>query len=191
MTQSADELVTEFCALWSNPDPEQILSYFTEDAVYHNIPMPPAEGRSAIKEFLGLMLDGFAGIDFTVHRQFSQGDVVMNERTDVMRRTDGGAPGTTRDGRLRGARRPDRRVAGLLRHGDGYGRIRLELGGRSTTIFSLRHGVHFVARISGAGAATFLAGPFVGGSRFACVIALQPDVVTVELRTLQRRERLR
>jgi limonene-1,2-epoxide hydrolase len=90
MTQSADELVTEFCALWSNPDPEKILSYFTEDGVYHNIPMTPAQGRSAIKEFLGLMLDGFAGIDFTVHRQFSQGNVVMNERTDVMRRTDGG-----------------------------------------------------------------------------------------------------
>ena len=53
--------------------------------------MPPAEGRAAIKEFLGVMLDGFDGIDFTVHRQFSQGDVVMNERTDVMRRTDGGA----------------------------------------------------------------------------------------------------
>lgn len=90
MTQSADELVTEFCALWSNPNPDEILSYFTEDGIYHNIPMPPAVGRANIKVFLGAMLDGFAGIDFTVHRQFSQGNVVMNERTDVMRRTDGG-----------------------------------------------------------------------------------------------------
>jgi limonene-1,2-epoxide hydrolase len=90
MKQSADELVTEFCAMWSDPDPERILSYFTEDSVYQNIPMPPARGRCAIEEFLGLVLDGLAGIDFTVHRQFSQGDVVMNERTDVMRRNDGG-----------------------------------------------------------------------------------------------------
>lgn len=90
MTQSADELVTEFCALWSQPDPERILSYFTEDAVYHNIPMPAAEGRHAIRELLTTMFDGFDGIDFTVHRQFGQGDVVMNERTDVMRRSNGG-----------------------------------------------------------------------------------------------------
>jgi limonene-1,2-epoxide hydrolase len=90
MTQSAGDLVTEFCALWAKPDPEKILGYFTEDAVYHNIPMPPAEGRAAIKDFLGVMLDGFEGIDFRIHRQFSQGDVVMNERTDVMHRTDGG-----------------------------------------------------------------------------------------------------
>lgn len=90
MTRSADDVVTEFCKLWANPDPEQILSQFTDDAVYHNIPMPPAEGKEAIKGFLAIMLDGFDGIDFQVHRQLSRGDVVMNERTDVMRRTDGG-----------------------------------------------------------------------------------------------------
>lgn len=89
MTTDPETVVTEFCALWSNPDPDEILSHFTDDGVYHNIPMPPAEGRAAIKEFLGAMLDGFDGIDFMVHRQFSQGNVVMNERTDVMRRTDG------------------------------------------------------------------------------------------------------
>jgi limonene-1,2-epoxide hydrolase len=85
-----DDVVTEFCKLWSNPDADEILSQFTDDAVYHNIPMPAAEGKEAIKAFLAVMLDGFDGIDFQVHRQFSQGNVVMNERTDVMRRTDGG-----------------------------------------------------------------------------------------------------
>ena len=89
MTQTADDVVTEFCKLWANPDPEQLASYFTDDAVYHNIPMPPAEGREAIKEFIAGFLAAFDGIDFKVHRQLSQGDVVMNERTDVMRRKDG------------------------------------------------------------------------------------------------------
>jgi limonene-1,2-epoxide hydrolase len=90
MTRSASDVVTDFCKLWANPSPDQILSQFTDDAVYHNIPMPPAEGKEAIEGFLALMLDGFDGIDFQIHRQLSQGDVVMNERTDVMRRTDGG-----------------------------------------------------------------------------------------------------
>jgi limonene-1,2-epoxide hydrolase len=90
MTRSASDVVTDFCKLWADPNPDQILSQFTDDAVYHNIPMPPAEGKEAIEGFLALMLDGFDGIDFQIHRQLSQGDVVMNERTDVMRRTDGG-----------------------------------------------------------------------------------------------------
>ncbi len=52
MTNDPAELVTEFCALWANPDLETILSYFTEDAVYHNIPMAPAEGLAAIRALL-------------------------------------------------------------------------------------------------------------------------------------------
>jgi limonene-1,2-epoxide hydrolase len=88
---SADDAVTAFCALWSDPELEVILASFTDDAVYHNVPMPAAEGRDAIRDLLTtVILDGVDGIDFHVHRQLAQGDVVMNERTDVMRRTGGG-----------------------------------------------------------------------------------------------------
>jgi uncharacterized protein (TIGR02246 family) len=52
MTRAPDELVTEFCKLWASPDPERLASYFTEDAVYHNIPMESIQGREAIKEFI-------------------------------------------------------------------------------------------------------------------------------------------
>jgi limonene-1,2-epoxide hydrolase len=90
MTRSPDELVTEFCKLWASPDPDQLADYFTEDAVYHNIPMEPVAGRKAIKQFIAGFTAGFDGIDFQVHRQISDGNVVMNERTDVMRRKDGG-----------------------------------------------------------------------------------------------------
>ncbi len=85
----AAALVTEFCALWSRPDVDEIVDYFTEDAVYHNIPMSPVQGRDAIREFIAGFMAGFDGIDFTVHRQISDGTIVMNERTDVMRRQDG------------------------------------------------------------------------------------------------------
>lgn len=88
-----DSVVTEFCKLWSQPDPEQLADWFTDDAVYHNIPMPPAEGREAIREFIAGFLAAFDGIDFQVHRQVSDGNVVMNERTDVMRPKNGTAVG--------------------------------------------------------------------------------------------------
>jgi limonene-1,2-epoxide hydrolase len=58
MTTDPEEVVTAFCAPWATPDPEEILGWFTEDAVYHDIPMPPAEGRAAIEEFLGAVRDG-------------------------------------------------------------------------------------------------------------------------------------
>jgi limonene-1,2-epoxide hydrolase len=90
MTRSAEELVTEFCRRWASPDPDELAGYFTEEAVYHNIPMEPVRGREAIKEFIAGFLAAFDGIDFNVHRQISDGTLVMNERTDVMRRKDGG-----------------------------------------------------------------------------------------------------
>ena len=89
MTRSADELITEFCKLWSSPNPEELAGYFTEDAVYHNIPMEPVQGRAAIQQFIAGFVAVVDGIDFQVHRQVSDGTVVMNERTDVMRFKDG------------------------------------------------------------------------------------------------------
>jgi limonene-1,2-epoxide hydrolase len=91
MTHSADELVTEFCKKWSAPDPEELAGFFAEDGVYHNIPLESVQGREAIKGFIAGFIAGFDGIDFQVHRQVSAGDLVMNERTDVMRRK-GGEP---------------------------------------------------------------------------------------------------
>jgi len=90
MKHSPDEVVTEFCKKWLTADPDELAGYFTEDAVYHNIPMAPVQGREAIKEFIAGFTAGFDGIDFQVHRQVSDGNVVMNERTDVMHRKDGG-----------------------------------------------------------------------------------------------------
>lgn len=93
MTQSPDDLVTEFCAKWASPDPAELAAYFTEDGVYHNIPMDPVQGPEAITGFIAAMTDGFEGIDFQVHRQVSDGSsgsgTVVNERTDVMRLKDG------------------------------------------------------------------------------------------------------
>jgi len=90
MTRSADALVTEFCKLWASPDPDEIAGYFAEDAVYHNMPMDPVHGRKAIREFIAGFVAAIDGIDFDVHRQLSDGTLVMNERTDVIRRRDGG-----------------------------------------------------------------------------------------------------
>ena len=89
MTRSPEETVTEFCAKWSAPDPAELASYFTEDGVYHNIPMERVVGRTAVEEFITDFTAMVDGIDFQVHHQVSSGNLVFNERTDVMRFKDG------------------------------------------------------------------------------------------------------
>ncbi|AOW93054.1 limonene-1,2-epoxide hydrolase [Rhodococcus sp. WMMA185] len=89
-----DQLITQFCAEWLEPDPARIAEYFSEDAVYHNIPMEPVTGREAIREFIAGFVGAFGAIDFQVKRQIADGGhgpdpqqssgVVMNERIDVL-----------------------------------------------------------------------------------------------------------
>ena len=78
------DLITEFCASWPAMDLERILAFFSEAAVYTNIPIdPPNEGIAAIRK----AIEGFMGmaksIEFVVHHQAENAEgIVMNERTD-------------------------------------------------------------------------------------------------------------
>lgn len=85
----ADAVVREFCEAWGRGDADEIASYFAEDAVYHNVPMDPLEGKAAIKEFLDGFFGGFGAVVFVTHLQVASGNVVMNERTDTIQLPDG------------------------------------------------------------------------------------------------------
>jgi limonene-1,2-epoxide hydrolase len=79
---TADKTVRSFCEAWTRMDLDEMMGYFTEDAVYHNIPMAPMVGAAAIRESLAGMGTFMSGITFEIHRQVANGSVVMNERTD-------------------------------------------------------------------------------------------------------------
>lgn len=76
------ETVGEFIAAWPGKDAARLASFFSEDAVYHNIPMEPIKGREAIEAtFAGFM--GMADqIRFDVVHLVAEGPVVMTERVD-------------------------------------------------------------------------------------------------------------
>ena len=80
----ADQIVRDFCAAWSRSDLEGILSFFTEDAVYHNIPMEACEGRENIRNLIGGMFSTIASIDFDIRIQVTNGLLVLNERIDTL-----------------------------------------------------------------------------------------------------------
>jgi limonene-1,2-epoxide hydrolase len=85
--ESPIELVRRFCAAWSNDaSAAELAAFFTDDAVYHNIPMEPVRGREAIaNNFASFIRPGAPGIE-TLHLRViniaANGPVVLTERVD-------------------------------------------------------------------------------------------------------------
>jgi limonene-1,2-epoxide hydrolase len=88
MGADPNALVTEFCAAWVRMDPDELADYFTDDGVYHNIPLVPFEGKQAIRDGLAGMKGMISSVRFEIHRQVGGGNVVMNERTDYLQMGD-------------------------------------------------------------------------------------------------------
>jgi limonene-1,2-epoxide hydrolase len=81
--EANDALVRDFMVAWERRDTEFILDCFTEDAVYHSVPLTPIVGKAAIAAWVR----GFADVPpgrLEVRHQVASGDVVMNERTDFI-----------------------------------------------------------------------------------------------------------
>jgi len=78
-----DEMIREFFRAWERRDTDHIASCFTDDAVYHNIPMEPIVGKTAIRQFLSQRANE-PPPHIEIHHQVVSGGIVMNERTDHM-----------------------------------------------------------------------------------------------------------
>ena len=77
------ETVLSFIDAWNAFDIEKVLSSFTEDAVYHNIPMEPAEGIEAVTALVRMFESMASEMKWTVHNIAETGDgKVLTERTD-------------------------------------------------------------------------------------------------------------
>jgi limonene-1,2-epoxide hydrolase len=79
---SSEQVVRDFCAAWANRDVDEILSFFAEDAIYHNIPLAPAVGKDAIRGLLEFFVPPSSEISFDILHLAVDGDVVHTERVD-------------------------------------------------------------------------------------------------------------
>lgn len=82
MSAENEKIVTDFCQAWSRMKLDEILAFMTDDAVYHNIPMQPAKGKTAIRAVIEGFLKTSEAIEFKILHTASGGNVVMNERVD-------------------------------------------------------------------------------------------------------------
>jgi limonene-1,2-epoxide hydrolase len=78
------QVVLDFCAAWEALDQQRILDAFTDDAIYHNMPMAPAQGKDAISALLTMILGQAAdGVRFEIKHIVADGDIVLTERVDT------------------------------------------------------------------------------------------------------------
>ena len=84
----AKQVVRDFIAAWEAMDQQRILNAFTDDAVYHNMPMAPAKGKDAIKGLLAMILGPATAVTFEVKHMVAEGDVVLTERVDTFQMGD-------------------------------------------------------------------------------------------------------
>jgi limonene-1,2-epoxide hydrolase len=77
------DTVRRFCAAWGREDLDTIIGFFTDDAVYHNIPVAPVVGPEQIKA----TIEGFSGsvesIEFRLDAVAADGGTVLTERLDI------------------------------------------------------------------------------------------------------------
>jgi limonene-1,2-epoxide hydrolase len=77
-----EKIVEEFCAAAARRDVPELAAFFTDDAVYHNIPLAPVHGRAAIVATLEQFIAPATMVEFEMRAIASKGAVVLTERID-------------------------------------------------------------------------------------------------------------
>jgi limonene-1,2-epoxide hydrolase len=81
MSQNS-EIIREFIQVWSELDTDKLVSYFTSDGVYHNMPMGPVAGQDNLRKFIGEFLSAWTATDWELLNLVESGDIVIAERMD-------------------------------------------------------------------------------------------------------------
>ncbi len=80
------ETVTAFIHAIEAADLDAAMALMADDIEYDNVPMPTVHGAQATRDYLATFVTD--EVSWVVHHQVSEGDVVMNERTDRFRTGD-------------------------------------------------------------------------------------------------------
>ena len=88
--ESPIEVVRRFCVAWSQDmGADDLAAFFTDNAVYHNIPLVPVRGREAIANYFATFIrpgpPGVQGLELRLINIAADGPVVMTERVDVFK----------------------------------------------------------------------------------------------------------
>lgn len=82
MATANEQIVLDFCATWNEGNLEKLMSFFADDAVYHNVPVPEVHGKENIRAAFVQFAQHMEGIELIMLNSGANGDVVFNERID-------------------------------------------------------------------------------------------------------------
>lgn len=82
MAESSETIVLAFLAAWRRRNLDELMGFFADDAVYHNVPVEPVRGRAAIRAVFDGFLRSMPSIALDVLHSAAKGSVVFTERVD-------------------------------------------------------------------------------------------------------------
>jgi limonene-1,2-epoxide hydrolase len=83
MASTPTQVVEAFCDAIADGDLDKVIAFFTEDAVYHNIPLDPVVGPAAIRATLESFTGAVESLEFRMLAIAANGNTVLTERVDV------------------------------------------------------------------------------------------------------------
>lgn len=77
-----ETVVRDFCRAVARREIDALVDFFTDDAVYHNIPLAPLTGREAIASTLAQFITPATRVEFELIGLATHGATVFTERVD-------------------------------------------------------------------------------------------------------------
>ena len=87
-TQSNIDVVKQFVEAWSRLDVEELVSFFAQDGIYHNMPTGPVQGHEALGKFITGFSANWQSTQWELLNIVGDGNIVIAERLDKTRIAD-------------------------------------------------------------------------------------------------------
>jgi len=82
---TVEEFMAAFIQAWPTGDATGLGRFFTDDAVFHNGPMPPVRGREAIVTACAQQMTLGGEVSVDIRHMLVEGQIVMTERIDYVK----------------------------------------------------------------------------------------------------------
>ena len=79
---SSIEIIQDFVAAFNVKDVDRVMTFFTEDAIYHNMPGDPVQGKEAVRNVIASYVNAASVVDWEILVISEVGPTVLTERVD-------------------------------------------------------------------------------------------------------------
>lgn len=76
------KVIQQFIDAWARLDPDELVDYFTDDGIYHNMPIDPVQGKENLRPFIAGFIGNWTKTDWETLNIIGAGDIVIAERVD-------------------------------------------------------------------------------------------------------------